>query len=415
MKSPYNIGLSEEEFAKLSKEEQDALIKKVAEVNEITKKVVSQEAGKPQMNMTELKDMVKGVMEECIGGMTKADKKHWMFPGIGDDKKMADDVTPTGKFVKTIRFLNALVRKDVQMLNSIQQADGVKLLQESSTVAVGGALVPEEFRAEIMRIAPQYGVIRANCRLLPMMSDTVNIPAAGGTDQTASWTNEAAQIVNTEPNFRQVVLTINKLAAIDTVSNELLSDANVEVVSYLAELIAEQLAKGEDNQGFNGTGSPFVGVLQATGVPSSTHAGGAVALSYQDIIRATGLLYTNARDNAKFYFHRTVVANIKSLITTAGAPIFSAQQNPPQVGGYPIVETEILPNSGTATATAYGIFGNLRRAVIMGERGSMTMDISREATVGSNNLWEKDLSAIRVIERVALGVALPSAIVKIQG
>lgn len=403
-----------EDFAKLSKEEQDQLIKKMGEIQEITKAIAEKEkqSGMPQMSMKDFEETIKGVIEKTVKAMTPADKKHFMLPGIGDNPQMADDVTPQGKFAKTRKFLNALVRKDVQVLHSMQQAEGVKALSEGSTTA-GGFLVPEEFKAEIIRLAPLYGVIRRNCRIIPMAYDTLNIPAAGSTDQSASWTNESAQITNTEPNFRQLTLTINKLAAIDSFSNELLADANVGVVEYLAMLIAEQFGKAEDQQGFNGTGSPFVGVLGATGVPSSTHAGGAVALSYQDLIRATGALWTNALDNAKFYFHRSVVANVRGLITTAGAPIFGATTN--AVAGYPIEQTEILPNSASATGTAYGIFGNLRRAVAMGERGSVVMDISREATVGSNNLWEKDMSALRVIERVALGVLLPSAVVKIQG
>lgn len=398
-----------EDFAKLSKEEQDILIQKMSEIQDLTKKIAEKDAGKPQLDMKTLENMIKGAMENVTKSMTPVDKKFFMLPGIGNDPAMADSRTPEGKFSKMRKFLNALVTKDVQVISTMQ-----KTLTEGSTTA-GGFLVPEEFMMEIQRLAPVYGVFRRNCRVIPMAFDTLNIPASGSTDQSVSWTNESAQIVNTEPNFRQLTLTINKLAAIDSFSNELLADASVPLIEYIATLVAEQFGKAEDQQGFNGTGSPFVGVLSATGVPSSTHAGGAIALSYQDLVKATGALYTNARDNAKFYFHRTVSANIKGLITTAGAPIFGATANPPQVAGYPLEETEILPNSATATGTAYGIFGNLRRAVAMGERGSMTMDISREATVNSNNMWEKDMSALRFIERVCMGVLLPSAVVKIQG
>ena len=67
-------------------------------------------------------------------------------------------------------------------------------------------------------------------------------------------------------------------------------------------------------------------------------------------------------------------------------------------------------NAGAATdGTAYAIFGDLRKALAMGERGAMTMKISTEATVDSDNLFEKDMAALRVIERIAIGVLLPSA------
>lgn len=401
-----------EDFAKLTKEEQDTLIKKMSEIQEITKKIAESDQGKPKLDMKDLENMIKTAMENVTKTMTPVDKKYFMLPGVGTD--LQDSRTPQGKFAKTARFLKALVCKDVQTINTMQQAGELKTLTEGTTTA-GGFLVPDEFMMEIQRLAPVYGVIRRNCRIIPMNTDVLNIPAAGSTDQSVSWTNEASQIINTEPNFRQLTLTINKLAAIDSFSNELLADATPNVVEYIAGLVAEQFGKAEDQQGFNGTGSPFVGVLSATGVPVSSHAGGAIALSYQDLVKATGALYTNARDNAKFYFHRTVVANIKGLITTAGAPIFGATANPPTVAGYPIEETEILPNSATATGTVYGLYGNLRRGLAMGERGSMTMDISREATVNSNNMWEKDMSALRFIERVCMGVLLPSSFVRING
>jgi HK97 family phage major capsid protein len=289
-------------------------------------------------------------------------------------------------------------------------------LSEGGTTA-GGFLVPEEFAAEVLRLAPLYGVIRANCRIIPMKYDIINIPAAGTTDQSAMWTNEAAQILQTNPTFRQCVLTINKLAAIPKVTNELLADASVDVVQYLAELIAEAFAKEEDNQGFNGTGSPFVGVLNATGAPTFPHAGGTafICLSYPDLVNATAEIYDNALGNAKFYFHRSMIAHIRSLITTAGAPIFGNTAK--DLAGYPLVSVEVLPGRNASTAktdaTLYAIFGDLRKGFAMGERGTITMKISDQATVASDNLFEKDMVALRMIERIAQAVLLPSSFVQI--
>jgi HK97 family phage major capsid protein len=100
------------------------------------------------------------------------------------------------------------------------------------------------------------------------------------------------------------------------------------------------------------------------------------------------------------------------LITTAGAPIFGATAN--EIAGYPIVLTENLPSytAASGASTAWGIFGDLRKGMAIGERGSITMKISEEATVDSDNLFEKDMAALRMIERVAIGVLLPSAFVK---
>lgn len=407
--------IDKEEFFKLPEDQQKALLAKMKDIQDQMATIKADEKDMPQLTMKQLEDVVNGAFKSFTERMTPVDKKFFMFPGIGTQG--ADDVTPEGKFKKTISFLKALSGGEVQVLRDMHKQVAQKANLSEGTTTAGGFLVPEEFKAEILRLAPQYGVIRSNARMIPQMSDVVHFPAAGTQDVTAQWVNEAGQIKSTDPNFRQVTLTLNKLASIPKVTNELLEDANVNTIQYLAEIIAEAFAKEEDNQGFNGTGSPFVGVLTATGVPTSPHAGGTafICLSYQDLVDTTAQIYSNALGNAKFYLHRTMIAHVRGLITTAGAPIIGATAR--EVAGYPMVDTEILPGKSASTAktdaTAYAIFGDIRKGLMMGERGSVAMKIGTEGTVGNDNLFEKDMVALRVIERVSMGVALPSAFCRI--
>lgn len=409
--------LSQEEYEKLPKKQQEELMQKCKEIQDLQKGIDQEDSALPQMSMKQFEETIQGAMSSYIKGMTPTDKKYFVFPGIGNDAKLNDNIEPEGKFAKTSKFLKAMIGKDVQTLSTMHEATRVKANLSEGTTTAGGFLVPEEFRAEIMRLAPLYGVVRSNARIIPMKYDTINIPAAGATDQSAIWTNEAASILQTDPNFRQLVLTINKLAAIPKVTNELLADANVEVVSYLAQLISEAFAKEEDNQGFNGTGSPFTGVLSATGVPETGFASGTAMsqFSYPDLVKATTNIYDNAAAGGKFYFHRSVIGHLRSLISTTGSPILLPGQN--EIAGFPFVSTEIIPGLAHASASTgtlpFAIFGDLRRGLAMGERGSMTMKISEEATVAGDNLFQQDMAALRMIERVALGVLLPSAFTKI--
>ena len=407
--------MTTDEFLKLKKEEQDVILAKMGDIQKIAEDIVKQEmaSGLPRLTMKELEDTIKGVMEKLIKGMTPTDKKFFVYPGIGNETVITDDLSPKGKFAKTIMFMKALVNGETQILRAMHEdVRKTKSLSEGTTTA-GGFLVPEEFLAEIQRLEPLYGVMRRECRIIPMKFDTLNIPAAGTTRQSANWTNEASQILQTDPNFRQLTLTINKLASIPSVSNELLDDANVDTIQYLAMIIAEEFGKQEDVQGFTGTGSPFVGALEATGVPTTPLASGTAMtmLSYPDVIKASRNIYDNVLDGSKYYFHRSMIGHLQSLITTAGAPIFVPGSN--QIAGFPLVSVEALPGTANASAATgtfdFAVFGNIRRGIAMGERGSMTVAISEHATVGSNNLFEKDMRALRVIERVAMGVLLPSA------
>lgn len=401
--------MSQEDFAKLPKEQQDILMKEIDKIQNRLKEEPKSES--KELSMKDFEAKIEETIKKLIKPMTEVDRKYFQFPGIGEEQK--DDISTLGKFGKTVQFMKAISRGDVHSLRNMSEEIRTKAnLAEGSTTA-GGFLVPEEFKAEVLRLAQIYGVVRQNARIIPMRYDVLNIPAAGTTDITAHWTNEASQIYTTLPNFRQVTLTINKLASIPKVTNELLADANVDVVAYMSTLVAEQLAKAEDTQGLIGVGSPFVGCVNATGVPTSPHASGTgfQCLSYQDLVFTPSRIQASATPNAKFFFHRTMLAQIYSLITTAGAPIFPA--NASSVVGYPLVSSEVLPGIGHAAyqtdATTYALFGDLRLGLLMGERGTLEMKIGTEGTVLGDNLFEKDMVALRFIERVCFGVALPSA------
>lgn len=77
--------------------------------------------------------------------------------------------------------------------------------------------------------------------------------------------------------------------------------------------------------------------------------------------------------------------------------------------GYPVYLSDKMPTlSATAVSTKFIIFGNLKH-LFVGVRSDMVMSISEHATVGSDNLFEKNMSAVRVVARHAIAVGLPSA------
>ena len=411
--------MTQEEFNKLSKSDQDAFLKSALEIQTSLNKASKEEETLKQMKMKDFKAMIEGVVSDKIAPLTKIDRKYFNHPGV-TDPALLDKTDALSKWKKTVMFLDALVGKDVKTLRTLEsdQIEWGKVNRKAAylnetTGAEGAFLVPEEFAAEILRLSDVYGVIRANARHIPMKYDVMNFPAAGTTDVSTHWVSEAGTIPGTSPNFRQVILTINKLATLPTMTNELLADANVDVIAYLSDLIAEALSKEEDVQGLKGSGNPFVGVINATGAPTYIQAGtGFETLSYQDLIRMTSRIKTSAQANAKFFFHRSMISHIHSLITTAGAPIFPNAPN--TIVGYPLVAAEVLPGVGHAAyqtdATTYSLFGDLKKALLMGERGTLRMKLLDQGTVGADNLGEQDLVALRVIERIAFGVALPSAV-----
>lgn len=406
-----------DDFKKMTKEEQANYLKTVEEMQALMKADAAGDSGLKQLSMAQLKEIFTESIAKALKPLTDVDRKYFAAPGV--DPKILDRLDDEAKFLKTTQFLNCLVKGDAEGLKKIEketieagQARRKAAYMNESTGSEGAYLVPEEFSNEILRLTDVYGVVRANARILPMKYDTLHVPAALG-DPSTHWTNEASQIYGTAPTFREIILNVKKLATLPTMTNEFLEDANVDIINYLADLIAMQLAIQEDTQGLIGVGSPFVGVINGTGCPTYIQAGtGFECLSYQDLVKLPSRIKTSAQANAKYYLHRSMIAQVHSLITTAGAPIFPGAPN--SILGYPMVSSEVLPGIGHTAyqtdATTYAIFGDLRKALLMGERGSLRMKLITEGTVGANNLAEKDMVALRVIERICFGVALPSAV-----
>jgi len=371
----------------------------------------------------ELTDIVSEVAAKTVDEKMKAS-------GI-DEAKAKFNLSITGKSKEELQamdakqkmatFVKALYNRDMQTLASF------KAMNEG-TGSAGGFLVPDEFAAEVNRIVEDFGLVAKLGRKYPMVSDTLYVPRLS-TSVSVYWPGENTAGTASQPVLAQVSLLAKTIVGITPMSNELLADANIDTVSFLAELFAEAIAGEIDSQGLAGTGAPFTGILSDSGVTVVQPANGGgqstfTGASTPDLCRD---MIANVKpwslQGAGFIMHRTIWAVIQEKKASSGGDYFAsafgvmapnATQSFPsaQAGvlwGYPVYLSDKMPAlSASAASTKYIIFGNLKH-VWVGVRAGMTVDISKEATVGSDSLFEKNMSAVRVTQRVAVAVGLPAA------
>jgi HK97 family phage major capsid protein len=371
--------------------------------------------------MSGVKEMVAEAVDKAVEEkLAKTDKivRKDVDP-TPDDEPEGDEPeeAPVEGEAKIMKFINAVSQKDKA---TIKQLVGTKALVAGSDTA-GGYLVPEEFTAELIRIAEDFGLVRRMARRIPMSSDTRNIPRLT-TSVQVYWPGENTAGTPSDPVFGNVQLLAKTVVGLTVISNELLEDSNPEIAGILMELFAEALAGEEDKQGLVGSGSPFTGVLGDTNVTTVTMASGKTAFAdvdADDLRDLIAQIKPLALGGAGFKMHRTVWATVQKL--KDGANAYIATTSNPIVGGnasiatgavgtvwgYPVYLSEKMP-SATAVDTKYIIFGNLKY-LFLGDRKTVTMAISDSATVGSDNVFEQNSSAVRVTERIALAVGVPSA------
>ena len=323
----------------------------------------------------------------------------------------------------TKAFMRALLDRDVQTLKELKTKTTTYNYDDDG--ARGGYLIPEELKEEVLRIAEnEYGIARRDMQYLPFTGpgNERKIPTLA-TSVSVGWVNEAGAKGGTNPTFGLVTQTLKKLAAIIPFTEELLEDSAINLTQLVAQLFAEAVAKEEDLQFFNGTGSPWTGILNNGSVNIVALGAGEDMsdITADDLLDMIDKTPAGALSGAKFYLHRHALSYIRKLKDiTSGQYIFQQPGNglPGTIWNYPYELVEACPDKTAGAAANKGIiaFGNLKLAAIFGDKQQIRAKLLDQATVtdgdGSTvlNLAEQDMVALRLEERVGYVLALPKAI-----
>jgi len=353
-------------------------------------------------------------------------------------KEVAEKVQET---VSKLRLDSAIQGRDVTGVSEESKrnfvsdiraiARGEKAAYLESSDQTGGYLVPVEVHAGILRIAETVGLIPRDARRWAMGSDQLEIPRYTGSVMQGEYVGEDEEGDETQNDIGVARLNAKVWMLIFRIGNTLLADANVGVADWLMAMAAEGLAYRIDREGFMGgtfAGSPFVGLLQSADVTVQTLGSGATGFedfSVAEASEAIGELPTAALQNAAFYFHRTVWAQIRARKGTdvyeygnSGMARFQRENGIQPVGQlleYPVYTTDVLPAySASAVSTKFGVFGNLQLALAWGDRGPMEIAKSDSATVGGKSVFRANQTAMRFTHRHAVTIQLPDAAVVLK-
>ena len=377
----------------------------------------------------QLPEAIGLILDEKLKGLgvDKLDAKYKSFPSelFGSSK---EELAKMDSKDRTVKFIKALFKKDMGSLATL------KAMSEGTNSA-GGYTVPQEWADSIDRVIQDFGLIRKFSREVPMTRDVMNMPTLS-TSVTVYWPGENTSGTASAPVLGSPTLTAKTLIGITTLSNELLEDSNVSLVDFLSDIIGEAIAGEEDNQGLTGSGSPFTGVLSDTGTTSVVMATGNTKYSQLTAINCRDMIAQikpTLLPGSIFVMHLSVWAALQEtlqnsqFVVSLAVPVIGPQNGGTNQGasagvggpagtvvgyiwGYPVVLSEKMPaDDGSAhVSTKFAIFGNFKK-FYLGNRKDMSMDISSEATVGSDNTFASNMSAVRLLERVAMVAGIPGA------
>ncbi|NDC49584.1 MAG: phage major capsid protein, partial [Micrococcales bacterium] len=244
-----------------------------------------------------------------------------------------------------------------------------------------GAPVPTSFFQEVIKVARLVNPLLDYATVLNTAGgENLQIPSQSGFS-TATIVGQGSTVNTSEPSFNNfVTLSSYKFSALAQLSRELIQDAGVDIIQFLAGQFGNAFGQAIGDKVVNGTGTVEpTGFLTAaaTGVTGSTGVSGAfTADNVIDLIYSVdGAL--RSLPSFALLANSTSIAALRKLKDTSGRYIFDVADSVGRrdlVLGVPVIETPALPSPAT-NARSLAV-GDLKSLYIRNAGGGLQVDRS---------------------------------------
>lgn len=313
------------------------------------------------------KEAIEQVKED-IQQLKEALKESAKPPITGEDKRNEEKKFKSlGEYLACVRKAFAERVIDERLQKAEKGVFKTTGHLEEGQDSLGGFLVPEEYRAELLALALEDAVVRPRAWVLPMRTDTLLIPRIDDTSHASSvfggvvayWTAEAASKTEKNPKFGQVELRAKKLTGFTYASDELLADSAIGLEALIKRFFSEALRYYEDDAFLNGSGvGEPLGIKNAPcAVPVTRNTSG--HFEYVDACNMLARLLPVCYRKAVWIISPGVLPDLLKMENpsagTGGHLVYQplnqgakASPFPLQLLGRPVIVSEKVSNLGTA-------------------------------------------------------------------
>jgi len=276
-----------------------------------------------------------------------------------------------------------------------------------------GAPVPTSFYNEIVKVARLVNPLLDYATVINTSSgENLQIPSQSGFS-TATIVGQGVSIGTSEPTFNAfTTLSAYKFSALAQLSRELVLDAGVDIVGFLADQFGNAFGNAIGNKLINGTGSveptgflpvAGTGVLGSTGVSGAFTADNIVDLVYS----LDGAL--RAKPSFALLANSTSIAALRKLKDSYGRYLFDiglGQDKRDLILGVQVIETPSMPNPAVGANSV--AVGDLKSLYIR-NAGGLQVDRSDDYAFGN------DLATWRATWRIDGALVQTANIKKFKG
>jgi HK97 family phage major capsid protein len=277
----------------------------------------------------------------------------------------------------------------------------------STVPSDGGFLIPERLRADLLRVALETALMRRFARTIPMDSLRVPFPTLDSTSNassvhggiTAYWTEEGAQLQESDPTFGRIVLEARKLTARADVPNELFQDSIISLEAFISEVFPDALAWFEDTAFISGSGvgEPLGWLNSDPVVEQSAEAlQPASTIVWQNILKMFARMLPSSLGRAIWVANLDTVPELAQMALSVGTGGSAVWLNNGVVGppmtilGRPVYFTEKVPSITDRGCISFIDPGYY----LIGDRQTMRAETSAHYRFGN------DITTMRFIQRL---------------
>ena len=367
-----------------------------------------------EQQFNDLKSEIKSDTKNVLNDLLKSNVSSERLPMGEEDKKA---LAGNGKFKSFGEFAQAIYRHD----KNINSDNRLKALSEG-TGSDGGFLVPEEFKAQLLKNSVENAVVRPRATIIPMASNTIELPRIVDTSHasnvyggaTGYWVEEAGSYTASQPTFGSFELKAKKLTGYTQASDELASDSAIALESLLIQIFGDAIRHFEEDSFINGTGvGQPQGILNSDALVTVAKETGqtATTILYENLIKMYSRMMPDSHANAVWIAHPDTLPQIMKMslaVGTGGSAVWinnASDGVPATIFGRPLILTEKCKTLGTVGDIYYADLSYY----VIGDRQGVTIASSPHVNFTSGQtVW-------RFTERLDGAIWMDSAVTPAQG
>ena len=252
--------------------------------------------------------------------------------------------------------------------------------QVEATPGKGGYLVPEEQMAGIREYRKAYTALKDYCHVQTANSTSGKMPTLGDEAGTLTNFDEITSIKQSDFDFGQIKYTIADYGDIIPVSNQLLADADVDMISIVGQRFARKAVNSENAE-----------ILKLMG----TLTAGSIT-DYKSVLKAL-----NVDLDPAYYANTRIMTNqdgfewLSELSDAQSRPLLVPDVAAPDTYRFRGKEIVVLSNKTMTTAAKKIPFyiGSVADYVAFFERAGVEIAVSQDF------MFDKYATALRCVER----------------